>query len=241
MLGTTPLCGPLVPNERIEVSVRDRVVDALERDISEPLKVEVQSSTEQRTSVRLAVTVYLPEGSHVEQAFHAQIERVRMQVSVRPLEPIRIVGNDGVTRVLAHHEVGKPSPDARNNHSFLVTSRFSCRLSGSSWRRIRPSPSEGVRSDCHAVGFAGAALIAAGGYYLIIHAITSSSQDRNVASDLRSLLDSNFTQYDSVGPCAHQSGNQYVCTVTRNGSPVTVQVTDDGKTVYEQGISANYP
>jgi hypothetical protein len=34
-----------------------------------------------------------------------------------------------------------------------------------------------------------------------------------------------------------QSGNQYVCTVQPSGRVITVQVTDDGNDVYEQGIA----
>jgi hypothetical protein len=228
---------------RIEVSVRDHVVDAVARDISEPVKVDVQSSVESQTRLQLAVTVHLPQGSHVEQLFKADIA-MGSQAVVSPLEPIRIVGNDGVTRVLERQKFGQPTPEEANTRNFLLGAYIGAILVPvlGIIMALYTAVSERRKAiSRHAVGIAGAALLAAGGYYLIIHAITTSGQDRNVASDLRSLLNSNFIQYDSVGPCAHQSGNQYVCTVTRNGSDTTVYVTDDGKTIYEQGIAANSP
>ena len=89
----------------------------------------------------------------------------------------------------------------------------------------------------HAIAIGAVALLAAGGYIVAILAITSSTQDRNVASDLRALMDSNGIRYENVSGCVHQSGNQYVCTVKQSGRVITVQVTDDGKDVYEQGIA----
>jgi hypothetical protein len=89
----------------------------------------------------------------------------------------------------------------------------------------------------HAIAIAGVALIAGGGYFVAISAITSSQQDRNVVGDLRLLLDSNSIPYDDIGGCVQQSGNQYICAVTQNGQPISAQVTDDGKDIYEQGIS----
>ena len=89
----------------------------------------------------------------------------------------------------------------------------------------------------HAIAIAGVALIAGGGYFVAISAITSSQQEHNVVGDLRLLLDSNSIPYDDIGGCVQQSGNQYICAVTQNGQRISAQVTDDGKDIYEQGMS----
>lgn len=57
-----------------------------------------------------------------------------------------------------------------------------------------------------------------------------------VKSDLSQLLENHSTP-GSVQFCAHQTGNEFVCQVsgTKDGT-VSVTVTDDGTTIFEQGL-----
>lgn len=57
-----------------------------------------------------------------------------------------------------------------------------------------------------------------------------------VKSDLTQLmLDKNLL--GTVSLCVRQNGNQFICQVNGVGSGTTsVQVTDDGKTIFEQGL-----
>ena len=66
-----------------------------------------------------------------------------------------------------------------------------------------------------------------------------SQSTSSVKNDLRGLLDDNAISYTSIDYVVHQNANEYIATVTmQDGSKVNVNVTDDGKTIYEQGISA---
>jgi hypothetical protein len=57
-----------------------------------------------------------------------------------------------------------------------------------------------------------------------------------VKSDLESLMLDKGLQ-GSVGICAHQNGNQFICQVSGTSSGTTsVQVTDDRKSIFEQGL-----
>jgi hypothetical protein len=130
--------------------------------------------------------------------------------------------------------------EARDNHRFLVGAyMFAVLVPIVGMLTALYTAVAGRRAAVrrHAIAIGAVALLAAGGYIVAILAITSATQDRNIASDLRALMDSNGIRYEGVSGCVHQSGNQYVCTVKQSGRVITVQVTDDGKDVYEQGIA----
>lgn len=91
----------------------------------------------------------------------------------------------------------------------------------------------------HAIGIAAVALAAAAIYAVVIVSVNKSHQDRNVAADLQNLLQSNGVFGASNIDCAHQAGNLYQCSATINGQQEFATVTDDGHTIYEQGISTN--
>ena len=57
-----------------------------------------------------------------------------------------------------------------------------------------------------------------------------------VKTDMTSLiLDKNLS--GTVDLCVHQNGNQFICSINGNKDGTTsVQVTDDGNTVFEQGL-----
>jgi hypothetical protein len=59
----------------------------------------------------------------------------------------------------------------------------------------------------------------------------------SVIADLKYLFDVKNVNYGSIPYCTHQSGNQYVCEVdgTDNGT-VSIDVSDDGHSVYETGL-----
>lgn len=61
-----------------------------------------------------------------------------------------------------------------------------------------------------------------------------------VATDLKALFDSKNVKYNSVPYCTHKSGNDFVCEVdgTKYGKAYP-DVTDDGVSIYEQGIPAS--
>lgn len=71
---------------------------------------------------------------------------------------------------------------------------------------------------------------------------SSSQSDATVKSDLEGLI--NPASGVGIGEagwqvstCAHQSDNQYVCSVWKGSDTRTLSVTDDGNSVYEQGIA----
>jgi hypothetical protein len=67
---------------------------------------------------------------------------------------------------------------------------------------------------------------------------SSGRSDASVANDLKALLTSNGVDYITVGPCVHQTGNQYVCGVfTANLSSDSALVIDDGHSVSETPIA----
>lgn len=93
----------------------------------------------------------------------------------------------------------------------------------------------------HAIGVGAVSLItAAVSIFIVTTVIAPASNDRNVVADLKSLLDDHAVDYSSV-QCTHQSGTQYVCAVypTDGGKPQFAQVTDDGNSIYEQGIDGS--
>lgn len=91
----------------------------------------------------------------------------------------------------------------------------------------------------HAIGVGALALTTFGIYLAIILSLGGPRSDSAVTSDLGTLLTGNGIAYQSI-QCTHQSGNQYACLVTTTGTggPIGVQVTDDGHSIEEQGISA---
>ena len=216
--------------DRLKLSVHDHVLDAIQLAISKPLNVEVDD---------LAASVPLADGRSIRQQFAASVQRTRGQARIDRVGPVDLVDANGevIRAVAAGVDRGA---EARSNRRFLIWAYVLAVLIPVVGVAIALYTAVSERRAAirrHAIAIAGVALLAFGGYFLAISAITSSTQDRNVASDLRSLFDSHGIQYDDVGPCAHQTGNQYICTVTRNGQPTTVAVTDDGTTIYEQGIS----
>lgn len=65
-----------------------------------------------------------------------------------------------------------------------------------------------------------------------------SAGSKNVVADLNSLFSDKGMYGDKATLCAHKSGNEYICSVTLDdGSTTTADVTDDGSTIYEQGVS----
>lgn len=70
----------------------------------------------------------------------------------------------------------------------------------------------------------------------------------DVKNDLSNLLTQNNISFSSIPYCTHKSGNDYVCevdgTTDSNGNladqsglgTTFVNVTDDGKSIFEQGI-----
>jgi len=62
----------------------------------------------------------------------------------------------------------------------------------------------------------------------------------NVVSDLKALFNDKNVSFQSVDFCTHQTGNEYICQVTSpQGTQETVNVTDDGKSIYEQGYDSS--
>jgi hypothetical protein len=71
---------------------------------------------------------------------------------------------------------------------------------------------------------------------------SSAQSDATVKSDLEGLINpASGVGLSGLGwqvsSCAHQSGNQYVCSVWKGSDTRTLDVTDDGNNIYEQGIS----
>jgi len=62
-----------------------------------------------------------------------------------------------------------------------------------------------------------------------------------VKSDLNSFFQDpgeNWSDNYSVSFCTHKSANSYVCQVYgSDGKPIYIDVTDDGKSIYEDGVS----
>lgn len=226
--------------ELLKTSVRDHVADALEVGGRDPLPVEVDLSADGNNAAYLAASVVLPREQSVEIRFAASIQRGLAQAQVRPVGSISLVEGDGkVVRTLA--EIA-PTAEGRDNKGFLVGAYISAILLPVVGIVVALYTAVSERRSAvrrHAIAIGGIAILSAALYVVVITSIDHNSQDRNVAADLQNLLDSNLIQYSSIGGCAHQSGNQYVCTVTQNGQQIPVQVTDDGKTIYEQGISTN--
>ena len=80
------------------------------------------------------------------------------------------------------------------------------------------------------------------------NASSSAVTDTSVKTDLFSLLNNGLSASDmsgipgdhwQVSTCVHQSGNKYVCSVWKGSDTRTVNVTDDGTSVYEQGVGKN--
>jgi hypothetical protein len=89
----------------------------------------------------------------------------------------------------------------------------------------------------HAFGIAAAAILSGVVWAVAISTFNSNHADTRVANDLKALLDQNGISYTDA-TCSHASGNQYSCIVDTISGSTPVQVTDDGHTIYEQGISA---
>jgi hypothetical protein len=89
----------------------------------------------------------------------------------------------------------------------------------------------------HAFGIAAAAILSGVVWAVGISTFNSNHADARVAADLKALLDQNGISYTNAN-CSHASGNQYSCIVVTFSGSTPVQVTDDGHTIYEQGISA---
>jgi hypothetical protein len=89
----------------------------------------------------------------------------------------------------------------------------------------------------HAIGVGAVALSAAGIWTYAVISINNSNADGRVVGDLKGLLDDHSISYSDV-TCSHQGGSQYACIVTTSNGPQAVQVTDDGKSIIEQGINA---
>lgn len=84
----------------------------------------------------------------------------------------------------------------------------------------------------------GLAVLAAAGSMTGLAACGGSSarSDSQVASDLTQLL-LDKTILGNVQLCTHSSGNSYTCKVTgTDNGTVFVSVTDDGKSIVEQGL-----
>jgi hypothetical protein len=75
-----------------------------------------------------------------------------------------------------------------------------------------------------------------GGIILAVQGGRAAANDSRVVGDLKSLLDQHSIAYTDV-TCTHQSGNHWGCLVTINGQQQFAQVTDDGHSIYEQGIA----
>ena len=221
-------------SERVTLAVHDRVADALREALPRSPKVEVND---------LVALVPLAEGRSIEQRFQARVDRPRGQAGVCRVGSVKLLGaDDEVIRSFAGAPI--PTSEARSNRSFLISAYILAvviPVVGILMALYTAVSERRAAIRRHAIAIAGVSILAAGAYVLAITSINSANQDSGVAADLRSLLNSNSIQYDSVDRCAHESGNQYVCMVTRNGQQITVQVTDDGKTIYELGISPNSP
>lgn len=69
---------------------------------------------------------------------------------------------------------------------------------------------------------------------------SSGRSDSQVQQDLTSLINSSGPSGATVNECTHQSGNQYVCQVTlSDGTKRFANVTDDGSSIYENGVGPN--
>lgn len=93
----------------------------------------------------------------------------------------------------------------------------------------------------HAIGVAAVSLLTAAACIFIAVTVTGPANNASrVEGDLKSLLDDHAVHYSSVA-CTHQSGTQYGCFVYSpdGGKPQFAQVTDDGNSIYEQGIDAS--
>jgi hypothetical protein len=65
---------------------------------------------------------------------------------------------------------------------------------------------------------------------------TGSNRDNQVVKDLNNLFMDKGVQ-GTATDCTHQSGNQFVCRVTGSSEGTTfVNVTDDGNSIFEQGL-----
>jgi hypothetical protein len=68
------------------------------------------------------------------------------------------------------------------------------------------------------------------------NASSSAVTDASVKSDVEGLFSDNGMDWQ-VSTCVHQNGNAYVCSAWKGSDTRTLTVTDDGSSVYEQGIS----
>ena len=90
----------------------------------------------------------------------------------------------------------------------------------------------------HAIGVAAVSILSIVVSVLVYTMVIAPSADASrVTGDLKSLLDSHSVAYTDVS-CTHQSGNSWGCFVTINGQQQFAQITDDGHSIYEQGIAA---
>lgn len=89
----------------------------------------------------------------------------------------------------------------------------------------------------HAIGIAAVAVTSAVVYTVVILLVTASHQDSHVSSDLRSLLVDKGAATVTNIRCAHQSGNLYDCSAIVDGQQGFASVTDDGRSIYEVGIT----
>ena len=224
-------------DEQLERSVDDHVAEAIKSEGTEELPVQVTSSREADRSVALDASVSLPDGKSVNQRFGAPATGALPQVA--RVGATCLVGADGeVIREFDAPPVTPTTSDTGDNRGFLIGAYISAVLIPVVGIVVALYTAVSERRTAirrHAIGIAGISIVSGVLYFVIISAIHSANQDSHVAADLRSLLNDHQIQYQSVG-CAHQSGNQYVCTVTRNGQQIPVQVTDDGKSIYEVGI-----
>lgn len=68
---------------------------------------------------------------------------------------------------------------------------------------------------------------------------SSSGSVAQVKSDLQGLLIDKNPDYQ-VSFCTHRSGNSYECQVYGlDNKPVYLDVTDDGSSIYEEGLGPN--
>jgi hypothetical protein len=78
------------------------------------------------------------------------------------------------------------------------------------------------------------------------NAASSAVTDTSVKNDLFSLLNNGLSPSDmavldsasfwQVSTCVHQDGNQYLCSVWKGSDSRTLNVTDDGTNISEQGV-----
>jgi len=78
----------------------------------------------------------------------------------------------------------------------------------------------------------------ASGSGLILECLTNAALTETSRATCNRCSTTTSCSTTPPAPCAHQSGNQYVCTVTTSdGQQTTVSVTDDGHTISEQASS----